>query len=352
MSDTIGEEPSSGATAKASSFTGIVAQPQLPHNEVVTELKVIIWILIGLASVFFTLRIYCKKSRGRNLWWDDYMLLISWLAILTSGSLITVAAGYGFGKHIYDFPNATFADLLFTLNLSGSFSTLSAAWSKTSFAFTLLRISDSGRVRKFIWFVIISVNVTMHTAAILMWLQCTPVARTSNPWIEGTCWNKWVIVIFNSVVSAYSGMADISLAVLPWKIIRRNTMNYKERIGMLVCMSMGVFAGLTSLAKTPTFPAMADSDMINTVPLVILGVAECAVTIMAASIPVLRALLRVNRLPNASEITQGRIPTPTTGSTLGWQDEEAFAKELESYSPVKISMSRTPTSTTGRSWRI
>jgi hypothetical protein len=41
-------------------------------------------------------------------------------------------------------------------------------------------------------------------------------------------------------VLAYSGMADISLAVLPWKIIRRNTMNYKERIGMLVCMSMGV----------------------------------------------------------------------------------------------------------------
>lgn len=91
---------------------------------------------------------------------------------------------------------------------------------------------------------------------------------------------------------------------------------------------------------------------VNTVPLVILGVAECAVTIMAASIPVLRALLRVNRLPNASEITQGRIPTPTTGSTLGWQDEEAFAKEMESYSPVKISMSRTPTSTTGKSWRI
>ncbi|PKS07488.1 hypothetical protein jhhlp_006092 [Lomentospora prolificans] len=356
MSATLAIDGSSAATPTASetgsSFTGIVAQPDLPHNNVTTELTVILWVLIGLATLFFTLRLYCKKSKGRSLWWDDYMLMISWVGILASGSLITVAGTLGFGKHIYDMPNSTFADLLLTLNLSGSFSTLSAAWSKTSFAFTLLRISDGSRIRKFIWFVIISVNLTMHTSAILMWFQCTPVAKTSNPWIEGTCWNPLVIIVYNSFTSAYSGLADIALAVLPWKIVRRNSMNYKERIGMLVCMSMGVFAGLTSLAKTPAFPAMANTDMINTVPLVLLGVAECSVTITACSIPVLRALLRTSRRPSPSEITQGRIPTPTTGSTLGWRDEEAFAKELENYSPIKMSTSRTPTSATGNSWRI
>ncbi|CAI4215037.1 unnamed protein product [Parascedosporium putredinis] len=342
-STTTGTAPAEETTHAA--FGGIIEQPTLPHNNVTTELTAVIWVLIGLATLFFSLRIYCKKSRDRGLWWDDYLLLLAMVcasgppvAILASGSLITVSGTYGFGKHIYDMDNTLFPKLLLTLNLSGSLSTLSAAWSKTSFAFTLLRISDSSRVRKFIWFVIISMNLTMHTAALLMWFQCTPVARTSNPWIEGVCWDTMILIIYNSFTAAYSGLSDIALA---------------ERIGMLVCMSMGVFAGLTSLAKTPTFPAMANTDMINTVPLVILGVAECSVTIMACSIPVLRALLRTSRTGNASEITQGRIPTPTTGSTLGWRgDEEAFTKELDSYSPVKISTSRTPTTASGKSWRI
>lgn len=39
---------------------------------------------------------------------------------------------------------------------------------------------------------------------------------------------------------AWSGLADIILAVIPWWIIARHTMNMKERIGLLICMSLGV----------------------------------------------------------------------------------------------------------------
>jgi len=50
------------------------------------------------------------------------------------------------------------------MNLGGFFSIVSAAWSKTSFAITLLRISD-GWTYKFIWFIIISVNLSLGLAA-------------------------------------------------------------------------------------------------------------------------------------------------------------------------------------------
>jgi hypothetical protein len=41
-------------------------------------------------------------------------------------------------------------------------------------------------------------------------------------------------------MQVYSGAMDIVLAVVPWKIIWALTMNRKEKIGVMVAMSMGV----------------------------------------------------------------------------------------------------------------
>jgi hypothetical protein len=43
-----------------------------------------------------------------------------------------------------------------------------------------------------------------------------------------------------NISPVYSGAMDIVLALLPWKIIWPLTMNHKEKIGVLVAMSMGV----------------------------------------------------------------------------------------------------------------
>ena len=43
-----------------------------------------------------------------------------------------------------------------------------------------------------------------------------------------------------TIFVAWSGLADIILAILPWWIVARHAMNMKERIGLLVCMSLGV----------------------------------------------------------------------------------------------------------------
>jgi hypothetical protein len=39
----------------------------------------LIWSLTPLSGVFLWLRVYCKFLRGRFLWWDDYLLIASWV---------------------------------------------------------------------------------------------------------------------------------------------------------------------------------------------------------------------------------------------------------------------------------
>lgn len=39
-----------------------------------------IWTLFATSTIFLTLRIYCKIWRSRGLWWDDLVLIISWVS--------------------------------------------------------------------------------------------------------------------------------------------------------------------------------------------------------------------------------------------------------------------------------
>lgn len=83
-------------------------------------------------------------------------------------------------------------------------------------------------------------------------------------------------------------------------------MNKPEKVGITVAMSMGVFAGVASIIKAGELPTIGDSNFtFDSVNLVIWGIAESAITVVAASIPILRALLK-----EATRGTGSRVPPP------------------------------------------
>ena len=145
----------------------------------------------------------------------------------------------GFGHHIWAIPKENYERMGQLGSIASSLTILSEAWSKTSFAVTLLRISD-GWLRKLIWFCIISVNVLMSVSAVLQWTQCTPIRRMWNPTIAGKCIDLNAIIGQGISFAAYSGIVDITLAMMPWKIIWGLKMRLKEKIGVGVAMSMGL----------------------------------------------------------------------------------------------------------------
>lgn len=52
----------------------------LPHGNAGPMLIAVIWALSAMALVFLSLRIYCKFLRHSGLWWDDYVLIASWVS--------------------------------------------------------------------------------------------------------------------------------------------------------------------------------------------------------------------------------------------------------------------------------
>jgi hypothetical protein len=46
------------------------------------ELNTGLWCLFGGATILLALRVWVKVTRRHGLWWDDYILIASWVGFL------------------------------------------------------------------------------------------------------------------------------------------------------------------------------------------------------------------------------------------------------------------------------
>jgi hypothetical protein len=259
----------------------------LPHDNGGLRLVVTIWVLNFLALTFLLARVYCKFLRHRGLWWDDGILIAAYVGrnLLTRGqmgpagnvpltcicvqvcstvetALLSYSVKLGYGYHIWDTPPEFISlvpDLLLVITVSGTFSLTAVIWSKTSFALTLLRLTQ-GWLKVVVWFIIVTMNIAIGLSILFTWVQCSPIQKSWNPFLEGTCWAPTVLVHYNIFSAgmlpsfpapgpvrltnpchlAYSAAMDIALALLPWKLIWGLQMRRQEKIGVAFAMSCGV----------------------------------------------------------------------------------------------------------------
>ncbi|GAB1315278.1 hypothetical protein MFIFM68171_05488 [Madurella fahalii] len=257
--------------------------------------RVSVWVLVGASFLLIMLRVYCKFVRHKRLHADDNFAIAAWLALLGTAICNNIAIDLGYGKHVWQIPFQNVNNMYLIGQITVTLTICSQAWSKTSFAITLLMISDGihGKTRVFIWFAIVSMNLLFGIGAMLFWIGCTPLEKAWHPYTKGTCWSPNVVITYGILTSAYSGVMDLVLAIIPWKIIMSLQMQTKEKIGVALAMSMGVFAAASAFIKCSSLPQLGGRDFPHDgVTLVIWGTAEAAVTIMAASVPMLGILVR------------------------------------------------------------
>ncbi|KAI0888715.1 uncharacterized protein GGS22DRAFT_196596 [Annulohypoxylon maeteangense] len=293
--------------------------PDVPNNG--PQTNNIIWAFTAVATAFLGLRMICKYRRHSHIWSDDWFLVASWVLLVISCILVSISITDGFGKHDRDINPEVLSDLGLRSVVVGSLYTISSAWSKTSFAISLLRLATS-RMRILIWSIIVSMNVFLHMSAVLTWASCRPIEKLWKHTPEGECWPPEIImptgIFFNgtsshfmrvgascplansnirktrflSAVLAYSGFADLVLVLLSWSIVMKLRIDFKEKIGVGIAMSMGLFAGGAAIFKTIELTAIDERDFnYQGSKLIVRNVAEIATTIIAASIPVLRTLV-------------------------------------------------------------
>lgn len=207
------------------------------------EILGLVWTMTAVAAAFLGLRVMVKLRSRKGLWWDDHLLVASWLMLTLFAISTTLCTRAGLGSHVRD-ADIQQTPLQLGVNVATVFSVLGAAWSKTSFALTLLRITRDGAHHRVvylgIWAVIVTMNLVLTFNAILQFIWCVPAARAWDPTVDGKCWSRNAVVAYTQFAAYYSASMDFALALVPWKLLIGLRMKLKEKVGVLTCMSLGI----------------------------------------------------------------------------------------------------------------
>ncbi|AEO65571.1 uncharacterized protein THITE_2112686 [Thermothielavioides terrestris NRRL 8126] len=249
----------------------------------------VLWSMISLSAIFLGLRLYSKLARSRQLWWDDHIIVFSWIVLLVSCSTSTANVRLGLGRHGSEVPLENVATFSIQSNVAAFTSVIAVACSKTSFAITLLRLTD-GWMKWFVIAITVIHDLGHAGTAALFLVWCTP---WRSPPLPGQCSPSAAVVDYSLYVGAMSAFCDFALALLPWRLLLRFNMYNREKIGVAIAMSMGVVAGISCIVKMTTIPVLNEGDFsYHLLPLILWGFIEPALTIVAASIPMMRHLFK------------------------------------------------------------
>ncbi|KAK3377230.1 hypothetical protein B0T24DRAFT_237074 [Lasiosphaeria ovina] len=273
-----------------------------------------VWTLVVLSTVFLAVRVYCKVWRLKGLWWDDWVLILSWVCEIGNAAIVQTVVNLGLGKYPCDIDIANLPSIgLIGPQFGGTVNLMAITLSKTAFAITLLRLTEGG-LNKFIWFLLVSMNLITAANMFIIWFKCAPIAKSWNPFMEGTCISSDASNGFGVFWGVYSGVCDIVLAFVPWRLVWNLQMHARDKLGVAIAMSIGVFAGATAFVKSATILTLGkESYTYDGTGLLTWSAAEIGTTIMACCIPVMRVLFRdLNEKRNRRHQHSSRGYSPTS----------------------------------------
>ncbi|KZL81186.1 integral membrane protein, partial [Colletotrichum incanum] len=245
-------------------------------------------LLFFLAYVFLGLRVYSRiRKTGVGIQVDVWVLIAGWVFLLLASM------------------NASWLMEIFTIRGSltkislarthHNLQSLALALTKTSFGITLLRLMPGGWQAKFTWGVIITMNLQFAVHIVATW-QAICGAPDQRPIGGDGCWRLEQSVTFTVFSALYSAVCDFILALLPWKMICNLQMKQSERLSIALALSMGVLASVTSIMKAVQgymlINVRSPDYLYNQAVYWIWSMAEPNITIISASIPVLRGFVR------------------------------------------------------------
>ncbi|KAJ5963467.1 uncharacterized protein N7479_003343 [Penicillium vulpinum] len=267
----------------------------LPLKSHASTVQGVIWTMSMVPLVFVLMRLYVRVCMRRVFGWDDGIAIAAIGCLVAYAAVCHVAASLGLGEHLeiaQENPDKLIQVALLC-NIGESLAIMACTLGKTSFAVMLLRVVVHRWMIIVLWFVIVTMNVVNILAALFVFLQCNDPRHLWNPMTPSECWPSYVFTNFSLFVGAYSGAQDFVLALLPWRIVWSLQMRKKEKVGVAVAMSLGIFAGAASIVKTTYLVGLsAKVDFTwELAPLLIWAAVEDGLIITAASIPALKPLL-------------------------------------------------------------
>ncbi|WZH41915.1 Integral membrane protein PTH11 [Fusarium acuminatum] len=260
-------------------------------------IRTVTWLGVVIPFIFVVLRVYTRVFVRKVFGLDDWVIVFAMILLIAYGAIIEAAVQKGLGRHLLWIITTHPEDavpLALLGQVSQPFVIMSCALGKTSFSISLMRLAAQRFIHRFLWFIVVTM-LTLHVLiSIIIFVRCKDPRTTWNPAIVSQCWHPETYLGVMYFIGSYSAATDFILALLPWAMLWNLNMKNKEKFGVAVAMSLGVFAGAIAIIKCTKLKANATSTdpTFDVGELLLTAGAENALIIMAACIPTLRPILR------------------------------------------------------------
>ncbi|PLB54861.1 hypothetical protein P170DRAFT_323097, partial [Aspergillus steynii IBT 23096] len=258
------------------------------------EIHIIGWVFTGIAIATVSLKVVSRMG-VKTAGWDDFFIFFSLTLSIIATALVSYSVTLGLGRHT--------AAVIAEHGVERT--VMTAKWQIMGFrAFSFPNISISIlvsqlldpnilRTRLLYGMSILQVIFAM-ISVFVVFLQCSPTQKLWNHSVEGRCWDPSVFDDFSYWVSAYTTLTDIVLAVVPIGAFWKLQMPFSKKLTVCVMMGLTLLSAIVTIVKATYLHLFTDKvdPLWNVVPLVLWGLIEQNVVIVAACVPTLRPFFR------------------------------------------------------------
>ncbi|KAK7949471.1 hypothetical protein PG988_016110 [Apiospora saccharicola] len=256
------------------------------------------------------IRFWSRMRNGGHVGADDYTVLAALVCALASGGLMIAACVYGYGRHMKALSSEDRMQALKYFWLCQI--TYKSCINLTKASILLLYLRIFGNVRWFRWLCIVLTTIIAAycVASVTVTIfQCTPVPRTYDKSLDGTCIDNGKFWFANS---GFSIATDLIILCVPLPMVYVLQLARSQKIALFAVFTLGVFVVITSCLRVTTINVQATtSDQTYDIASTMWTVIEMNVAIVCACLPQIRPLI-VKLFPRLMPAAHTRNPSGKT----------------------------------------
>ncbi|KAF1851479.1 uncharacterized protein K460DRAFT_362218 [Cucurbitaria berberidis CBS 394.84] len=294
-----------------------------PYSNKVATYLVPVCILGAIALLLVIARIYTRVTRTKRLYLDDWLILMAEPLSLVGILIAITASAHGWG-HPTAYINPKNLKPVRKLQFA-----LQTVWLIT---FCLVRLSVSCSLLRFgndrlwrwpLYFIMGGQVLISSSYVVIQFGQCRPVSANWENVPGVKCWPTQPIIDYGWAVAAIYIVMDLTLSLMPIRLIRTLHRSTSEKVLICFLMALGLFATAVACAKMTTFTSFGKGDFMQATILPSMWAkVEEQVGIIATSLPCLKhpaeqllkklGILKEHQLTRPSFVVEeGAISMPT-----------------------------------------
>ncbi|EXL99009.1 hypothetical protein FOIG_08914 [Fusarium odoratissimum NRRL 54006] len=267
-----------------------------------TKLCLIAWIFTGMAIITAMTKLFTTVLMFRRPDWDDLMIVFSLVGSIAASSLVQTSADLGLGRHtaaVASEPGGTQRMVKTKILQVVGYPFNIMAYSLPNAVILILIERLVGKTktisRRFLR-VVVAIQIMLALASVIItFVQCRPTKMLWDQSAQGECWSPHVFNYTSYAVSGFTVFTDLVLAIVPIHAFWKLQLKVQEKLEITFMLGLTFLSAIFTIIKATYLDTFNDrtDPLYNVVTLIVWGLIEQNIVIMAASVPTLRPLLRL-----------------------------------------------------------